>query len=308
MKIITTNNIENNNLHNINKNSKVKMFILFYKMEIKNNISNIINNIKNNIDNNNYDNFIILYNKDTLADPFLFKYNDIIYLFYEKLNTDRKYRGYPGIGEIYYSILNYNNNNDEYSYSEPHVSLISKTHLSFPYIFENNNKIYMLPENSKSNKLSLYESNIFPSSWSDPINILNGSFVDSIIFEDNNIYYLFTTRKIDNIQCIEEIYWSYNILKDWKQHPHKFPISKLSKGKYRRNGGSIIKQDNIIYRFIQRNINYYAESLDIFIITINENEYIENKINIIENNIHHFNILDDWVTFDSHNKNNKFYN
>jgi hypothetical protein len=194
-----------------------------------------------------------------------------------------------------------------YSYSEPSLVLANEFHLSYPFVFEDNGSIYMLPENSKSDNLELYICENFPTQWVKYKTLLSGSFVDTVILKYNSLYWLFTTKKTKNQYVQEQIYYSESLEGEWISHTVNFPKIKSSKGIYKRNGGDIVKINNSIYRFVQSNINFYGEGIDIFEIVISKYNYVEKLIHKINKNVHHLCIRDGWVVFDSNNRNNNFY-
>lgn len=281
-----------------------RYWIMFYKAEKINNIIDVINHINMS----NPTKFQIIDDHVACADPFLYEHKNEVYLFYEKINEQRinKRNNPDGTGEIYYTKLTYKDN--KFHYEEPQLALAESTHLSFPYVFDDATEIYMLPENCRSKKLTLYKSKQFPIIW-EPQIILEGSFVDSIIIKHNDYYYLFTTQKFE-LQLVEEqIYYSKNLLYGWCQHPHKFGRIKGIKGRYRRNGGNIHTINNIMYRTIQLNVEHYANGIGIFLIKkLTITEYEEECLITIKKNIHHISILNNIVTFDSNTINNAFYN
>lgn len=159
------------------------------------------------------------------ADPFLFEYNNAIYLFYEE-----KYKNGKG-----YIVCTWTS--DLKNWSQPVVVLKEPFHLSFPYVFKINDKIYMLPESNESNELRLYECVDFPYKWKlNKIIFDNGKYVDSSIICKGDIYYLFTTHKTEN-SFYHELYYCNDLLSDkWIKHPQS-PIS--NNPKFARNGGSV---------------------------------------------------------------------
>ena len=91
-----------------------------------------------------------LFNPDAsviLADPFLFVKDDTLYLFYEHLNK------WFGKGRI---CMRYTR--DMITWSEEMDVLVEPFHLSFPYVFEDSGKIFMLPETGANHSISLYEA------------------------------------------------------------------------------------------------------------------------------------------------------
>ena len=187
------------------------------------------------------------------ADPFLFEYNNAIYLFYEE-----KYKNGKG-----YIVCTWTS--DLKNWSQPVVVLKAQFHLSFPYVFKINDKIYMLPESNESNELRLYECVDFPYKWKlNKIIFDNGKYVDSSIICKGDIYYLFTTHKTEN-SFYHELYYCNDLLSDkWIKHPQS-PIS--NNPKFARNGGSVFSHNNNLFRPAQDCSVSYGNNLSIFNVT-----------------------------------------
>src|SRR3989339_735304 len=225
-------------------------FILFYQSKIINkNIENeqqLLDAI-NEINNLNSKHFQLLWFEDyvTKGDPFMFEHKEKLYLFFERINKNPTNNRYiHGIGEICCCELKYENG--KYYYTKPHVIIQKSFHLSYPQVFELNGKIYMMPEQSKSKKLMLYESIEFPYKWNESKTLLEGKFVDSTLVYHNNIYWIFTTCKLDDNYIEQRIYYASDIFGEWKEFLlwDKPKTKKVLKGKYIRCGGNIIKINN----------------------------------------------------------------
>ena len=130
------------------------------------------------------------YSKDLwYADPMLIEREGHKYVFMEVFDEKTH------LGRIGYSELT------EKGWGEVRTVISENFHLSFPYMFEYNGMLYMLPETSTANKVCLYECVRFPDEW-----VLNGTFlegqriVDSIILEkkDNIIRILGSECNRDN--------------------------------------------------------------------------------------------------------------
>ena len=68
-----------------------------------------------------------------------------------------------------------------------------KSHLSFPFVFEFNNKIFMIPETCDEKQIRLYKCKKFPLEWElNNILIDNIEAVDSLLIYKNSIWYLIT--------------------------------------------------------------------------------------------------------------------
>lgn len=103
------------------------------------------------------------------ADPFLIDYNNSTWLFAEIFNL------FTGRGSLYASKLIGN------KIGRWMKCNVDKCHLSFPNVFWQNGKLYMIPETSELNMLSLYECISFPKKWKKIKTIISGHpFVDSI--------------------------------------------------------------------------------------------------------------------------------
>ncbi len=203
-----------------------------------------------------------------LADPFLFVRNGILYCFYEKFLN----KGKGTIEVAYCSDLK----NWEYS----NVNLNIDNHLSYPFIFQENEKeIYMVPETGESNEVALYKCENFPSNWGKYKVLLTGNYVDSHIFKNNGLYFLFTTKKYkkeeDNNQFDYrlELYSSNTIDGDYQIHPS----SPISVGrKFSRSAGSIIHKDGKILRPVQDCMERYGREVHVFeIMELSSTKYEE---------------------------------
>ena len=85
------------------------------------------------------------------ADPFLFEKNGRHFLFFE----DYSYSSRKGV----ISCLELN---DEHGSDQPVTVLERRYHLSYPFVFECDGEIYMLPETGENNCVELYRAPEFP--------------------------------------------------------------------------------------------------------------------------------------------------
>jgi 6-phosphogluconolactonase (cycloisomerase 2 family) len=83
------------------------------------------------------------------GDPFLHKNSDgILEILFEDFSFDENY------GNISLMTLD-----KEFQKTDQKILLDTKSHLSYPFIFREKNKIYVFPESSRSGVLSCYEFN-----------------------------------------------------------------------------------------------------------------------------------------------------
>ena len=202
-----------------------------------------------------------------VADPFLVK-KDKYYLFFE-VKSKRK----RDIGEIGLAIGDSLKN---LKYQK--IILRENFHLSYPYVVEENNQFYMIPESGENKDLRLYEAVNFPFEWKLKKIIFNGiKFADPTLVYLDNKWWLFVTNMDKNAL---EIYYSNSLLNEFKPHlKNPFYVNEDDKN---RNGGRIFVNNEKVYRFVQNCKNYYGEKVDMYeIIKLNENEFEEKFIKTI---------------------------
>ena len=200
-----------------------------------------------------------------VADPFLFVKDSRLYVFYE----DKKYSQNGVISMTYTTDLR--------TWSDPIQVLVEDCHLSFPFVFEDNGKIYMIPETSEKSSIRLYQANEEITEFSYKRTLLNDvtghmmSFSDSSVYCESNRYYLFTTIKND----VNELKLFVSNKLEGPYHEHcASPICKSNK--YGRNAGCVFLHDKRLYRVSQNCVDGYGNNVSLFqIILINENEYKE---------------------------------
>lgn len=128
------------------------------------------------IDKNKVFNAVKVNERYWYADPFLFEYKERLYMFVETFdNIDEK-------GKIACAVF------DGETFSEPKIVLEEPFHLSYPYVYEENGEIFMMPETSGDGCIQVYKAVEFPDKWEKHkvlVEIENA--VDTVIFEDKLI-------------------------------------------------------------------------------------------------------------------------
>lgn len=180
------------------------------------------------------------------ADPFLFVYNNTLFLFYEDLTFFN--RG---------GTIKMVSTTDLTHWTNPITILDEKdVHFSFPYIFEDEGNVYLVPETGKDGTIRLYRAiNEELTAFERLNNLLEREcpkdctidLADNVIHKSNNTYYLFTSKQ-DKKGYLLELYISQNLIGPFTKHPYS-PL--LHSNKFGRNGGSLIEKDNLLYRVAQ---------------------------------------------------------
>lgn len=201
-----------------------------------------------------------------LADPFLLSYKNKDYCFVEDYDFKKNK------GSI--SVIEINKDNT----TEPSVVLEEDFHLSYPYIFEHDNEIYMCPETHQANEIRLYKSVDFPNKW-EFVKVLlsNVSAVDTNIFKLDNKWWMLTNIDSSNSgeYCSElHLFYSNTLFSDnWNPHPMNPIIFDSEKA---RNGGFIVDSGDFYRIYQKQGWDNYGESFGVSKITeINETNYAE---------------------------------
>lgn len=131
------------------------------------------------------------------ADPFIVYKDDKYYVFYEELKF-KDYHGYLRAAEL--DVENGKLINDK-------IILKLEHHLSFPNVFEENGRFYMIPECADSKRVDLFECTDFPYSWEKKQTLINNiNAVDTTPLKTaDGTWYLFTSEIIEGAACDDEL-------------------------------------------------------------------------------------------------------
>ena len=146
-----------------------------------------------------------------------------------------------------------------------------------------------MPETADNNRLELYKCVNFPDEWELYSTAFNGEKVRDAYFYNDKQKWLFVNKEVNlNTSSDSELYiYRVDSLKLENLEPHlKNPV--IIDAKKARNGGSIFKYKNEIYRPSQANIDgIYGRALNINRIDkLTIDEYVENKIVRVYPNFH----------------------
>ncbi|MDN5926918.1 MAG: hypothetical protein L0I29_07585 [Hyphomicrobiales bacterium] len=121
------------------------------------------------------------------ADPFPFEWRGRHFIFLED---------YPhATGKALISVVEVDETGTA---PTPRPVLEEPFHLSYPQIFERDDAIWMLPEASASNRLTLYRAERFPDRWVPEAILLDGMVIsDATLFEYEGRLWLFATDRDD---------------------------------------------------------------------------------------------------------------
>jgi len=231
-----------------------------------------------------------------LADPFIFSYADKDYCFLEE-----------------YSFENSKGTIVAYEISSKKISRIGciineSFHMSFPFIFEFEGGVFMLPETSENNDIRIYEATEFPIKWKLKKILMKDVFaVDSMIFFYNDLWWLFSNINPDNgtDACSDlNIFFATHPFSDtWEEHPLN-PL--IVDSELARNAGMILHDDEIFRVSQKQTFDMYGGEFQINKINLLDTQkYSESLIySFLPKQIrgskaaHHFHTMGDITAFD----------
>lgn len=229
------------------------------------------------------------------ADPFCIKRNGLNYIFFEHFDYNR--------GRMAYYTLDDNLNTSDIKF----IDIDIKVHCSYPFLFEDNGELYIIPETCHLNKINLYKCVQFPDKWK-----LTKTLVDNVHAGDNTLikhngkYWMFTLiyKNQRNHFCI---YYADDILGPWQEHLLVNQNNQNNNEDMTRGAGTPFIQDGKLMRpaqFSREGIN--GEFVILYEIkTLTEDNYHETPETIINHNVvksarcmHTFNLCGDILTMD----------
>ncbi|MDX2082631.1 MAG: DUF6492 family protein [Rickettsiales bacterium] len=204
-----------------------------------------------------------------LADPFGIEIAGQKYLLFEDYSQIKKY------GRIGLALLN-----NDLTLSQKKIILDDKKHLSYPFIIKHEDKIYLVCESYKANKLSLYELDCQELKLKKIRDIFTDKkIVDPTIFYHQNKFWMFYTIA-DSSDFKLNIAFANSLFDEFIEHPNN-PV-KIDKSSS-RSAGTPFLVDNKIYRPTQNCSQSYGSAVIINqIVELNEKVFREEFVKEIK--------------------------
>jgi hypothetical protein len=144
------------------------------------------------------------------ADPFLIKQNGKTYLFFENFDFSKNR-----------AAISYMELEKDGRLGDPHTALEKDYHLSYPFLFEYQGQVYMIPETKERKTIELYRAAEFPQKWI-LVKILkeNVLAVDSTIFQHEGKLWLFANISVPGGSTFDELhlFYSDSLEGEWTSH------------------------------------------------------------------------------------------
>lgn len=203
------------------------------------------------------------------ADPHITRVNGTYYIFIEEYMKDKK-KGHISVIEM-----------DEHGKWKAPIKVLEKQyHLSYPFIFDWNDKFYMIPESRANRTIDLYECSEFPHKWIFKQCLIdNVSAVDTTLIHYSGKWWLFTAMAENEAAAPNvELFLFYTddlITGEWKAHSQNPIISDV---KCARPAGSLFVKEGKLFRPSQDCSMAYGYGFDLNEIEVlSETEYRERK-------------------------------
>jgi hypothetical protein len=202
------------------------------------------------------------------ADPFLFEKDGKTYLFLEDLRYSE--------GRALISCCELNPDGTH----GPIVEVLRRPyHLSYPFLFEQDGQIYMIPETKGNRTVELYRATNFPNEWTLESVLLDNIYaVDATIHQSEGKYWMFVGISNGRYSNCDElgIYFADALKGPWKPHPANPVVSDVRRA---RPAGALFRDQGRLIRPSQDCARAYGYAI-VFseVITLSETEYDERPI------------------------------
>jgi hypothetical protein len=202
------------------------------------------------------------------ADPFLFEKDSKTYLFLEDLRYSE--------GRALISCCELNPDGTH----GPIVEVLRRPyHLSYPFLFEQDGEIYMIPETKGNRTVELYRATSFPNEWTLESVLLDNIYaVDATIHQSDGKYWMFVGISNGRYSNCDElgIYFADALKGPWTPHPANPVVSDVRRA---RPAGALFRDQGRLIRPSQDCAKAYGYAI-VFseVITLSETDYDERPI------------------------------
>jgi len=208
-----------------------------------------------------------------LADPFPIEVNDHHFIFVEDYSHAAR--------RAAISVLEAG---PDGAWSPPRTVLEREHHLSYPFVFEHEGAIYMLPETGEAGRIELHRAVEFPYEWRLDRVLLDGlTALDSTLHIDDGLFWLFAN--IVEGQADRGQLWlfsSQSLDGVWRPHPRNPVVSDPGTA---RPAGRLFRREGLLIRPSQDCSDAYGQSVVLNRVdALSPSDYSETPVDRIEPN------------------------
>lgn len=192
------------------------------------------------------------------ADPFLYEHDGTLYVFYEVYDYETR-RGHLDVGRV------------EADGMVPLGTALKRPyHLSYPFVFDWDGAIWMIPETHATQQLEIWRATDFPTGWELARTAMEGvSMADTVIFEHLGQWWMFTNICHDSFGDYSTELHLYRIDSPMMNEIEPHPLNPVViDSRTARGGGRVFEQGGKLYRTSQDNSHgLYGYGLNVMEIT-----------------------------------------
>jgi len=208
------------------------------------------------------------------ADPFVIARNDKFYVFYEELvYAENK-------GRIAVLVI------DKQGNIESRLPVLETPyHLSYPFLFEFEDDLYMIPESKQNRTVELYKCTEFPHQWEFQKNLMEACMAtDATLVEHQGKWWLFVSQvETEGASTWDELFLYYSdspLSTHWNPHPLNPVVSDVRSA---RPAGQLFRRHGRLFRPSQNSSGHYGYGFNICeVIKMTETDYEERVVEQVE--------------------------
>ena len=203
------------------------------------------------------------------ADPFVVEKSGRYYVFFEELPY--------AAGKAHIAMLELDRAG---RVSPPQRVLEADYHLSYPYVFEHDGQLWMLPESARNRRVELYRCVDFPLQWKRERVLLDDvRLVDATLYRTGERWWMFANSAANGSRMFDDelhIFHAERLSGEWRPHP-KNPVK--SDARSSRPAGALFSRNGVLYRPAQVCVPRYGAGLAIHrIVKLTPEDYAERLV------------------------------
>jgi hypothetical protein len=163
----------------------------------------------------------------------------------------------------------------------PRPVLDTGSHLSYPFVFEHDGEMWMVPESSSTATVDLYRAERFPEGWVKQATLVSGVVAsDATLFEHNGYWWMFATVQDCGGSYSDALHlWSApELLGPWEPHRRNPVLVDLATA---RPGGRVVRRGHKLFRPFQDCRKGYGTALGLAEITRLDDDHFEQRVETI---------------------------
>jgi hypothetical protein len=203
------------------------------------------------------------------ADPFVVEKSGRYYIFFEELPYAE--------GKAHIAMLELDRAGHV---SAPSRVLEADYHLSYPYIFEHDGQLWMLPESARNRCVELYRCVDFPLQWKRECVLLEDvRLVDATLHRSGERWWMFANSAAGESRMFDDelhLFYADRLMGEWRPHA-KNPVK--SDARSSRPAGALFTRNGVLYRPAQVCVPRYGAGLAIHrVLKLTPDEYVERQV------------------------------